>query len=168
MSTIHSVQPQTAAAPRLVLHRAKQEQGAPLAPSISIPGAVMAPPAQANAGPSGGAVPGAGAPGGGAAGAGLQAGMLPGFGRGLRGGILGCANADALHLSAVERARCAEAFGEGARETPVMDPIAARRDELVGEAAQESAAKKYLDSTPGGTEAVPIAGQPRLLHAPGQ
>lgn len=171
-ASVQAAHPQTAAAPHLVLHRNKQEEGAPLAPSISIPGAVMAPPEQASGAP-GGAPAGGGAPHGAAGGvaaggAGLPGGVLPGFGRGLRGGILGCANADALHLSAAEKARCAEAFGEGARESPQMDPIAGRRQELDSEAATQSAADKYRDSMPSGTVERGIPGQPRMLHKPGE
>ncbi|HXQ12984.1 MAG TPA: hypothetical protein VN814_00015 [Caulobacteraceae bacterium] len=151
-------------APKLVLHKSK-EQGAPLAPSVAIPGAVFAPPT----GPAPqGAAPAGGAPGGGA-GTGLPGGALPGFGAGLRGSALGCANAEALHLSPAEKARCAQAFGEGARESPVMSAIdASKREELDHEAASAAAAQKYRDSTPAGSEARPISGQPKILQSPGQ
>jgi hypothetical protein len=150
-------------APKLVLHKSK-EQGAPLAPSVAIPGAVFAPPT--GPAPLGGAS--GGAPGSGN-GLGLPGGALPGFGGGLRGSALGCANADALHLSAAERAHCAQAFGEGARESPVMSAIdASKRQELDHEAAAAAAAQKYRDSTPGGSEVRPIAGQPKVLQSPGQ
>jgi hypothetical protein len=154
-------------APKIILHRPK-EQGSALAPSVSIPGAAFAPPAGAPpaAGlPGGGGAPGGGAPGG----SGLLGGALPGFGRGLRGGVLGCANAEALHLSAAEKARCAEAFGEGARESPQMSAIdASKRQELDRESAAATAAQKYRDSTPSGSEARPVAGQPRILQSPAQ
>jgi hypothetical protein len=151
-------------APKIVLHRNK-EQASPLAPSVNIPGAVFAPPTpQASGAPS--SPPGGAA---GAKGGGLPGGALPGFGSGLRGGLLGCANADALHFTAAERARCAQAFGEGAKETPVMDAIdSSKRQVLNGEAAADAAAQKYRDSTPAGTESTPVPGQPRIGHAPGQ
>ena len=94
---------------------------------------------------------------------------MPGFGGGLRGSALACANADALHLSATERAHCAQAFGEGARESPVMSAIdASKRQELDHEAAAAAAAQKYRDSTPAGSEVRPIAGQPKILQSPAQ
>jgi hypothetical protein len=155
-------------APKILLHRPK-EQGSEFAPSVSIPGAVFAPPtgpAPSAAGPAGGGgAPAGGLPGG----TGLPGGALPGFGRGLRGGVLGCANAEALHLSAAEKARCAEAFGEGARESPQMSAIdSSKRQELDRESAAAAAAQKYRDSTPSGSEARPVAGQPRILQSPAQ
>jgi hypothetical protein len=152
-------------APKLVLHKSK-EQGAPLAPSVAIPGAVFAPPTGPT--PQAAAAPAGGAPGGGA-GPGLPGGALPGFGAGLRGSALGCANAEALHLSAAEKARCAQAFGEGARDSPVMSAIdASKRQELDHEAAAATAAQKYRDSTPAGSEVRPIPGKPRILQSPAQ
>jgi hypothetical protein len=152
-----------APAPKIVLHKPK-EHGSGLAPAVAIPGAIFAPPT----GPASQAAAPSGAPGGGG-GPGLPGGVLPGFGAGLRGGVLGCANAEALHLSAAEKARCAEAFGEGALESPRMSAIgASRRAELDHEAAAEAAAQKYRDSTPAGSEARPIAGQPRIFHSPAQ
>jgi len=162
------VQPQThtVSAPKLVLHRDRNQQNSPL--SVNIPGAVFAPtPAPPSAGaPAGGASapPGSGAPGGG-----FPGGALPGFGSGLRGGLLGCANADALHLSPEERARCAESFGSGTRESPQMNPIdASHRAELDHEAAAAAAAAQYKNSTPSGTESTPTPGQPRVLTGPNQ
>ena len=164
-SSLVKSQAQVAApTPKLVLHKSK-DQGAPLAPAVAIPGAVFAPPA----GPAPqAAAPTGGAPGGGA-GLGLPGGAMPGFGSGLRGSALGCANAEALHLSAAERAHCAQAFGEGARESPVMNAIdASKRQALDHEAASAAAAQKYRDSTPSGSEVRPIAGQPKILQSPGQ
>ena len=153
-------QAQVASTPKIVLHKNK-DQGAPLAPAVAIPGAIFAPPtgpAPTAAAPSGGALGG---------GAGLPGGALPGFGGGLRGSALGCANAEALHFTAAEKARCAEQFGEGARESPQMSAIdASKRQELDHEAASAAAAQKYRDSTPSGTEARPVPGQPRLGHSP--
>jgi hypothetical protein len=165
--TAPAAQSKAFAAPHMVLHRNRNEAGAPLAPSVSIPGAVLAPPQQASGAPGGG--PGGGAPGGGLPGVGLPGGVLPGFGSGLRGSVLGCANAAALHLSKAEQAKCDEAFGTGARATPVMDPIGAtKRADIDRQAATEAAAQRYRDSTPAGSEASPIAGQPRILHHPGE
>ena len=163
-----TVQSKAFAAPHIVLHRNRNEAGAPLAPSIAIPGAVESPPQQAAGAPGGGGAPG-GPGGGGAPGGGLPSGSLPGFGSGLRGSMLGCANAAALHLSKAEQAKCAEAFGMGAHESPQMDPIGAtKRTDIDRQAAGEEAAQKYRDSTPAGSEASPIAGQPRILHRPGE
>ena len=150
------------AAPHIVLHKSRNQASA-LGPTLSLPGATFAPPPMAAA-PGGGAPTGAGGHGGG-----LPEGALPGFGSGLRSGPLACANALVLHLSAAEQARCDEAFGEGALQSPRMDPIgAAKREELDTEAATEDAARKYRDSTPTGSSATPIPGQPRMLHPPGQ
>ena len=162
-----TVQSKAFAAPHIVLHRSRNEAGAPLAPSVSIPGAAEAPPQQASGAPSG--APGGPAGGGGAPGGGLPSGRLPGFGSGLRGSVLGCANAAALHLSREEQAKCDQQFGTGARESPQMDAIGAtKRADIDRQAAQEQAAQRYRDSTPAGSEASPIAGQPRILHHPGE
>lgn len=167
--TAPTVQSKAFAAPHMVLHRNRNEAGAPLAPGVSIPGAIEAPPQQASGAPGGGpgGAPGGGAPGGGPAGGGLPGGALPGFGSGLRGSVLGCANAAALHLSKAEQAKCDEAFGSGAHELPVMDPIGAtKRADIDRQAAGEAAAQRYRDSTPAGSESHPVAGQPRILHRP--
>ncbi|HEY2708422.1 MAG TPA: hypothetical protein VGI95_10235 [Caulobacteraceae bacterium] len=165
-STLLKTQEATASqAPKIVLHR-DRDHASPLAPSVSIPGAIFAPPAPQAAGQPAGGAPGG--PGGGPGGvAGLPGGALPGFGKGLRGGVLGCANADALHFTPAERARCAEQFGEGAKESPQMDAIdASKRQELDHQAAGAAAAQKYRDSMPTGTVDRPIAGQPRAGHSP--
>jgi hypothetical protein len=161
-----TVQSKAFASPHIVLHRNRNEAGAPLAPSVSIPGAVESAPQQASGAPGGGG----GAPGGpGAGGGGLPSGSLPGFGSGLRGSVLGCANAAALHLSKQEQAKCDEAFGTGTRESPQMDPIGAtKRTDIDHQAASEAAAQRYRDSTPSGSEAAPISGQPRIGHRPGE
>jgi hypothetical protein len=152
-------------APHIVLHKSR-EAGTPLEPGLNLPGATFAPPPQAAA--PGGAPGGpGGAPGGGLPG-GLPSGRLPAFGSGLRGGPLGCANAAVLHLTPEEQARCDEAFGEGALQSPRMDPIGAgKRQELNSEAAQQDAARKYRDSTPAGPSDHPQPGQPKLLQTPG-
>jgi hypothetical protein len=162
-SAVVKSQAQVASTPKIVLHKAK-DQGAPLAPAIAIPGATFAPPT--GPAPSAAAPSGGGAPGGGT---GLPGGALPGFGGGLRGSALGCANAEALHFTAAEKARCAQQFGEGARESPQMSAIdASKRQELDHEAASAAAAQKYRDSTPAGSEARPVEGQPRLGHSPSE
>jgi hypothetical protein len=160
--------PRSVSAPHIVLHKSR-DQGAPLGPTLNLPGATFAPPPQATAGGGSGSPGGAGGGSGGLTGGGLPGGALPGFGRGLRGGLLGCANAAALHLSAAEQARCDEAFGDGARESPRMDPIdASRRTQFDHEAAQEEQARKYRDSTPAGSNASPTPGQPKILQSPGK
>jgi hypothetical protein len=50
-------------------------------------------------------------------------GALPSGGPGLRGTLVGCANADAVNLTNVERARCSERFGYEAAKAPVLDHI---------------------------------------------
>ena len=127
-----------------MLHKPK-DPGSPLAPAVGIPGASFAAAHRPRAG--GRRRPRAARrrrrrPG-------LPGGALPGFGGGLRGSALGCANAEALHFTAAEKARCAEQFGEGARESPQMSAIdASKRQELDHEAASAAAAQKYRDSTP--------------------
>ena len=51
-------------------------------------------------------------------------GMFPSGGTGLRGTLVGCANADSVHLSSVERAHCNERFGVEISRAPVLDGIA--------------------------------------------
>jgi len=160
-SSVVKSQAKVAATPKIVLHKDK-DRGAPLAPSVAIPGATFAPPA--GPAPQAAAPAGGGAPGGGT---GLPSGALPGFGTGLRGSALGCANAEALHFTGAEKAHCAQMFGEGARESPQMSAIdSSKREELDHEAATGAAARKYRDSTPSGTEAEPVPGQPKILQSP--
>jgi hypothetical protein len=159
-------------APTLKLHKSQNENASPLAPPVSIPGAIFATPSSpaAPGAPAGGAGAGAGqgAGAGPSTGNGLPRGSF-GFGGGLRGSLIGCVNADTVKLTPEERAKCAERFGEGAKVAPVMDPIGtSRRGSLDDEAAQEAASQKYRDSAPTGTVDHPIAGQPRALHPPGQ
>jgi hypothetical protein len=45
---------------------------------------------------------------------------------------------------------------------------ASKRQELDHEAASAAAAQKYRDSTPSGSEARPVGGQPRILQSPAQ
>ncbi|HTX48902.1 MAG TPA: hypothetical protein VME40_05875 [Caulobacteraceae bacterium] len=159
---------QMAPAHTLILHK-NEQNGSPLVPSVSIPGAVFAQPA-----PSGGAPPAGGQPGGvgqasGRGGGNFPGGALPGFGRGLRGGALGCMNAEALHLSQAEVQRCEEAYGANTLAAPRMDRIdASKRAVLDQEAAGEQAAQRYRDSMPTGAVTAPIAGQPRDGHTPSE
>jgi len=162
-SSVTKAQTQMAPARPIILHKSEQN-GSPLVPSVSIPGAVFAEPAPTGASAAGG---GQQAAGGGAGGGALPGGSLPGFGAGLRGGALGCMNAAALHLTVAEQQRCAEAYGANTRIAPQMDRIdASKRAVLDAEAAGEQRAEKYRDSTPSGTESTPVAGQPRVGHAP--
>ena len=53
----------------------------------------------------------------------FPAGSLPYGGTGLRGTLVGCANADSVHLSSVERAHCNERFGVEITRAPTLDGI---------------------------------------------
>jgi outer membrane biosynthesis protein TonB len=80
-------------------------------------------------------------------------GMMPGGGGGLRGTLVGCANAAAVNLSAAERARCASRFGESAAAAPALDPIAPAKRAAFDRAAQaQEADRRYRSETPVGTE----------------
>lgn len=161
-ASVSTPQSRTVEAPHIVLHKSR-EQGGPAAPLLSLPGATFAEPQQAAAPPGGSGAPS------GPGTSGLPGGALPGFGSGLRGGPLGCANAAALHLTAAEQARCDEAFGAGARESPRMDAIgSAKRTEFDHEATAQDAAHKYRDSTPSGSDLHPENGQPRAMQSPAQ
>ena len=50
-------------------------------------------------------------------------GVMPSGGSGLRGTLVGCANASAVGLSSVERAHCNERFGVRADRAPALDGI---------------------------------------------
>jgi len=50
-------------------------------------------------------------------------GQMPSGGSGLRGTLVGCANAEAVNLSPAERARCNERLGARAASAPALDPI---------------------------------------------
>ena len=82
----------------------------------------------------------------------VSPGMLPGGGPGLRGTLVGCANAEAVKLTAEERNRCSERFGAGAPQAPPLSGIApAKRREYDDAAATGEANRRYRDSTPVGT-----------------
>ena len=48
---------------------------------------------------------------------------MPSGGSGLRGSLVGCANAESVRLSSVERAHCNERFGVEITRAPVLDGI---------------------------------------------
>ncbi len=79
-------------------------------------------------------------------------GSMPSGGHGLRGTLIGCANAEAVNLSAAERAKCNERFGTEAASAPALDPIApAKRAAFDKAAAQQEADRKYRAAVPPGT-----------------
>lgn len=135
-------------------------------PAQSAPAFVPASPFKATGGPAGrpgsapaGGSPAAGAPGantpGGATGSGrlnpYPYGAMPSGGGGLRGTLVGCANADAVKLTGTERNRCNERFGAGAAAAPVLDGIApSKRSAFDRAAEQNEASRKYRDSVPNG------------------
>jgi len=80
-------------------------------------------------------------------------GALPSGGPGLRGTLVGCANAEAVSLSAVERARCNERFGDEAAKAPVLDGIdpakRARFDKAADKQERDREATMPVGTTPG-------------------
>ena len=111
-------------APHLNIHKSEKEAPA------GVPTLPMAPsPSQPPAGGRQAAAPGGGAPeaGGGSRLQGLlpyPKGYLPNGGPGLRGSLVGCANAQAVGLSSVERAHCEQRFGATIGAAPHLDGIA--------------------------------------------
>ncbi len=102
-------------------------------------------------------------------------GYLPSGGSGLRGTLVGCANAEAVRLSAAERDRCAERFGVEIGAAPKLDPIAGSRAGFDKAAAREERERKYRASTtdlnhdpslPGGIAAGPASTE-TFKHNPG-
>ena len=76
-------------------------------------------------------------------------GAMPNGGGGLRGTLVGCANPDAVGLSAVERARCDERFGVDIGGAPKLDGISpAKRRDFDKAAGRDQANQRYRDSTP--------------------
>jgi hypothetical protein len=74
-------------------------------------------------------------------------GAMPSGGSGLRGTLVGCANADSVSLSAAERARCAERFGARAASAPALDPISpAKRAGFDKAEAKQNRDLEYRDS----------------------
>jgi hypothetical protein len=75
-------------------------------------------------------------------------GMLPNGGGGLRGSLVGCANAQAVGLSSVERAHCEQRFGAAAASAPHLDGIApARRSEFDQQVERAERDRNYRNST---------------------
>jgi hypothetical protein len=73
---------------------------------------------------------------------------MPSGGSGLRGTLVGCANADSVNLSAAERARCNERFGTRAASAPLLDPISpAKRAAFDKAEERQDRSLRYKDST---------------------
>ena len=111
--------------------------------------------------PAGGQVSsgGGGAPGGPIGGSRLSGlspypyGAMPSGGLGLRGTLVGCANAAAVNLSSVERAKCNERFGEEASQAPVLDGIdPAKRERFDKAAERQEEERRHGNAMPVGTE----------------
>ena len=136
-------------APHLNIH--KSEKQAP----AGVPTLPMAP--SPNQPPAGGRAPGApggGAPVAGGGGSRLQGltpypnGFLPNGGPGLRGSLVGCANAQAVGLSSVERAHCDQRFGASMGSAPHLDDIPPdRRAAFDHEVEKADRARAYRNST---------------------
>ena len=78
-------------------------------------------------------------------------GAMPSGGSGLRGTLVGCANAEAVSLSAAERARCNERFGASASSAPALDSISPAKRALFDKAAaSQEADRKYRSGMPTG------------------
>ena len=110
--------PSPAPAPaKLNIHKPKEEAPASVA---TLPMAPSPAPASAGAPPGGSQAPSSRL-------SGLNPfplGAFPSGGTGLRGTLVGCANADSVHLSSVERAHCNERFGVEITRAPALDGIA--------------------------------------------
>jgi hypothetical protein len=79
---------------------------------------------------------------------------MPNGGGGLRGTLIGCANAEAVSLSAAERARCNEHFGSEAATAPAIDSMSPTKRAGFDKAAEkQDRSLRYLDSTPTGRTA---------------
>jgi hypothetical protein len=77
---------------------------------------------------------------------------MPGGGAGLRGSLIGCANAEAVSLSAVERARCNARFGAEAGSAPALDLMSPAKRAAFDKAASENEAnRRYRSAMPTGT-----------------
>jgi hypothetical protein len=80
------------------------------------------------------------------------AGAMPSGGSGLRGTLVGCANAEAVSLSAAERVRCNERFGASASSAPALDSISPAKRAAFGKAAAaQEADRRYRSGMPTGT-----------------
>jgi hypothetical protein len=133
----------------LNLHKPAKEAPA------NVPTLPMAPSGQAGGGGGGGAPAAPGAPGGSRL-SGLSPypyGAMPSGGPGLRGTLVGCANAEAVNLSSVERARCNERFGVEATKAPVLDGIdPARRSQFDKTAQRQEEERRHGAAMPAGTD----------------
>lgn len=125
--------PTTVPAPaKLNIHKPKEEAPASVA---TLPMA----PSPTPASPAGPASPATGAQAPGSRLSGLTPfplGAMPSGGTGLRGTLVGCANADSVHLSSVERAHCSERFGVEIGRAPVLDGIAPSKRAAFDKAAE--------------------------------
>jgi hypothetical protein len=84
---------------------------------------------------------------------------MPSGGSGLRGTLVGCANADSVNLSAAERAKCAERFGSRAASAPALDPIAPTKRAAFDKAEEkQNRSLEYRESglPPGTTRGGPM------------
>jgi len=76
-------------------------------------------------------------------------GSLPSGGPGLRGSLVGCANSQAVGLSAVEKAHCAERFGVDVARAPHLDGIPPDKRAAFDRAIEKADAwRSYRDSIP--------------------
>jgi hypothetical protein len=74
-------------------------------------------------------------------------GFMPSGGGGLRGTLVGCANAEAVRLSGAERDKCNERFGDSITAAPKIDGISAAKRAAFDKAADKNAAwSKYRAS----------------------
>lgn len=121
--TARTPSPQVVMRPsKLNLHKSNHEIPSNVPTLPLAPGGAVA----SGGGPQGGGAPGAPGALGGSRLNGLSPypyGALPSGGPGLRGTLVGCANANAVNLTNVERARCDERFGVEAAHAPALDGI---------------------------------------------
>jgi hypothetical protein len=83
---------------------------------------------------------------------------MPNGGGGLRGTLVGCANPDAVGLSAAERARCNERFGVDIGGAPKFDGISPAKRRAFDKAAdRQDADTRYRDTVPRGEPAHPLS-----------
>ena len=76
-------------------------------------------------------------------------GPMPSGGPGLRGSLVGCANAEAVALSSVERAHCNERFGVDAARAPGLDLIPREKRAAFDKSAdRQNSWKAYRDTVP--------------------
>jgi hypothetical protein len=144
-------------APVIVAHPSLLNLHKPLkqAPA-SVPTLPLAPSGQAGGGGGGGTPATAGGPLSGSRLNGLSPypyGAMPSGGPGLRGTLVGCANAEAVSLTSIERAKCNERFGVEAAKAPVlsgMDPE--RRAQFDKAADRQESERQHGNAMPVGTD----------------